>query len=78
MANSDNMIDRTETDTIPVLAPHLEAILTTLERALNKSMAEDLVEHYRTQRGHNPQQSVLTTSLDRAVGRIAGYLGVQE
>jgi hypothetical protein len=65
-------------ETIPVLVPHLETLLSTLERALNKSMAEDLVEHYRTQRGRNPQQSAITTALDKAVQRVAGYLGVQE
>lgn len=74
MPDSDNP----QLETIPVLIPHLETILNTLERALNKNMAEDLVEHYRTQRGRNPQQSVLTTNLDKAVQRVAGYLGVQE
>jgi hypothetical protein len=70
--------ESTNLETIPVLIPHLETILNTLERALNKSMAEDLVEHYRTQRGRSPQQSVLTASLDKAVQRVGGYLGVQE
>lgn len=72
------MADNEPLETIPVLATHLETLLATLERALNKSMAEDLVEHYRLQRGRNPQQSNLTTALQRASQRVAGYLGVDE
>lgn len=73
--NPDN-IDQTET--VPVLVTHLEAILNTLDRALRKNMAEDMAEFYRTQRGRNPQQSPLTTSLDKATKRIAGYLNLQD
>lgn len=73
----DDILDD-PTETIPVLAVHLEAILATLDRALRKNMAEDMAEFYRTQKGRSPQQSPLTTSLDKATKRVAGYLGVTD
>lgn len=70
--------DQDQVETVPVLRTHLETILDTLDRAAAKSAAEDMVEHYRNNRGRSPQQSTLTASLSRAYSRVAGYLGIED
>lgn len=64
-----------DVEVISVLRQHLEGLKDTIDRALGKSAAEDMVEHYRTSKSQRVEQSIMTQQLVRAYERIRGYLG---
>lgn len=64
------------TDTVPVLAGHLDELLSALEAAEGLATALDLEYSYRRMRPTSP--SILTTRLQTQLERVQGYLGGPE
>lgn len=62
------------TEVLPLLRHHVHEAYYALECALGKAQAEDLVQGYRDGQ-LNMKSSKLTTQIERAAGRLAGYLG---
>ena len=67
------MADRTFIEPVPILRGHLEEIVDVLQLAHGYHEANDLAHKYRNV-GRVTHPSVLTTRLDKALSRAAGYL----